>query len=159
MKAVLCKPNEKPKVVDLPKKHDYLDIKALLEIESPISCVSRKIGNAYYDIWCDDEGLFPEKKYASAMLIKEGCREILCGNLLIAKHDGEGNTVGLTPKEREKILDSWNWGNNATIMNYHRQTYGFVNVDENGDMVLCVDYAGFGQVLLHKNGALLKYSI
>ena len=158
MKVILCKPNEQPKVVDIKKDHDYHDIKRLLEIESPLTCVERKIGNAYYDFWCDDEGLFPNKKYASAILMNYEGEEILCGNVLIAKHDNEGNLVGLTKKEREKILDSKNWVCNLAFMKY-KYGHGGCLVDTDGNMVLTHDYIGFGEVLLHRSGYLLKYSI
>lgn len=158
MKVILCKPNEQPKAVDIKEDHDYRDIKRLLEIESPLTCVERKIGNAYYDLWCDDEGLFPDKKYASAMLMHHEGQEILCGNVLIAKHDGEGNTIGLKKEELEEILNDSNWVNNRVLMKY-RFSHGGCMLDENGDMVIASDYIGFGEVCLHKGGTLLKYSI
>ena len=162
MKAILCKPNEKPKVVDLPKRHTYLDIKALLEIESPLTCVERKIGNAYYDFWCDDEGLFQEKKYASAILMRCEQPEILCGNVLIAKHDGKGNLVGLTEEEQKNIFDGENWSCNFALMKYMVGKYGNGRdalFDGDGNMVITHDYLGFGEVLLHRDGHILKYSI
>lgn len=157
MKVILCKPNEKPKVVDLPKDHTYLDIKALLEIESPLTCVERKIGNAYYDVWADDEGLYPETKYASGLCIN--AREILCGNILIAKHDNEGNLIGLTKEQQDKILDNSNWLCNEEFINWQLCNVDHCVLNEDGHQKIFSNYEGFSEVLLHKNGYMLKYLI
>lgn len=155
MKLILCKPNEMAKVVELPKKHNYKDLKRLLEIESPLTCVSRKIGDTYYDFWCDDEGLFPKKKYLCG--ICRNAQELLCGNILIAGHDDEGNTIGLTEEDIEKILNDRNFVCNEDFLkfggapNYPR--------NEDGDAIIVSDYIGFGAVLLNPMGYMLKYSI
>ena len=157
MKIILCKPNEEPKVIDLAKNHKYTDLLDLLECRC-LTCVERKIGKHYYDFWCDDEGLFPDKKYASAILMHYEGQEILCGNVIIAKHDNAGNTIGLKKEELEEILNDSNWINNRVFMKY-QLSHGGCMLDENGDMVIASDYIGFGEVCLHKGGTLLKYSI
>lgn len=158
MKVILCKPNMKPQVVDIPKKHTYLDIKALLEIESPLTCVSRKIGNKYYDFWCDDEGLFPEKKYVCG--ICTNANELLCGNILIAKNDNEGNLTGLTGDEIEKVLDDHNFECNEEYIRFckERRNINFLK-DQYGNSLIIGDYIGFGSVCLNPMGYMLKYSI
>ena len=155
MKLILCKPNEMAKVVELPKDHSYKDLKRLLEIESPLTCVSRKIGDTYYDFWCDDEGLYPDKKYLCG--ICRNAEELLCGNILIARHDGEGNTIGLTEEDVKNILDEHNFICIEDFLNYG----GTPNYpcNEDGDVMIVSDYIGFGAVFLKPMGYLLKYTI
>ena len=97
MKLLLIKPKEKFEVVKLPKKHHYTDLKKLLEIDSPLTVVERKIGEKYFDIWLDDEGLLKEDRQLTGACMNAG--EYLVGNLLIATHDDEGNTTGLTDEQ------------------------------------------------------------
>lgn len=158
MKVILCKPNEKPKVVDLSKKHTYLDIRALLEIKSPITCVERKIGNDYYDFWCDDEGLFKNKKYMCGVCTN--ANEVLCGNILIAKNDDEGNLIGLTKDEIEKVLDDHNFTSNETYIKFckERRNMDFLK-DQCGNSLIIGNYIGFGSIYLNPMGYMLKYSI
>lgn len=59
-----------------------------------IDIVRRKIGRKYYDIICDDEGLFDESPKISAINNLGGV--MLVGNLLITNADEEGETIGLT---------------------------------------------------------------
>lgn len=54
----------------------------------------RQIGERYYDIFCDDIGLFLEDAIVSA--IDDHDKPMLVGNLLIANHDADGNTTSLT---------------------------------------------------------------
>ena len=58
-----------------------------------IDIVSRKIGCKYYDIVCDDEGLFKDQVKVSA--VDGNGQAMLVGKLFICKHDGHGNEVGL----------------------------------------------------------------
>lgn len=57
----------------------------------------RKIGEHYYDILCDEEGLLKENRAMSAVDLF--FRERLYGNLIIAKHNDNGEMVGLTNDE------------------------------------------------------------
>lgn len=158
MQVILCKPNDKPKVVDMPEKHTYLDIKALLEIESPLTCVSRKIGDAYYDFWLDDEGLFPENKCMCG--ICTNAKEVLCGNILVAKSDNEGNLIGLTEDEIEKVLDAHNFMSNEKYISFceERRNTDFLK-SRDGNSLIIGDYIGFGSVYLNPVGYTLIYSI
>lgn len=65
-------------------------------------CVARKIeGRKVYDIWHDDEFLYKNMPWE----LTGKCvnfDEILLGNIIIARHDSAGNTIGLTDSE---ILD------------------------------------------------------
>jgi len=59
-----------------------------------IDVVSCKIGNKYYDIVHDDEGLYADNALVSA--VDGSGQPMLVGKLLICNHDGEGNEAGLT---------------------------------------------------------------
>ena len=107
MKLALVK-DGKVEVVELSKEHDYRDLKRLLEIDSPLDCIERKVNGKTFDIWIDDEGALKDDEKITAMTImerKEGKRvcEFILGNLIIAHHDGEGNTTGLSDEEIELV--------------------------------------------------------
>lgn len=80
---------------------DYKDIKRLLEIDSPITIAERKIGDTYYDVWVDDEGLLKDTNRIVGLCMN--ARELLVGGIVILKCDSEGNTIGLNDKEIEEI--------------------------------------------------------
>ena len=85
-------------IVELPKNLDgYYE---MLDCTT-IDIVSRKIGNKYYDIVCDDEGLFAENAIVSAF--DEKGQPMLVGKLLICNHDGQGNEAGLTQEDIQNI--------------------------------------------------------
>lgn len=68
---------------------------------------NRAVGNSRYDIFVDDEGLFAEKPIVTAIRLGEGGPEpMLVGNLILAKHDGEGNTTSLTDEDISNIEDN-----------------------------------------------------
>ena len=62
---------------------------------------TRKIGEHYYDIYCDDEGLLKDKPMVSAM--SPDNQPMLVGNLFIVKHNDEGDAVSLTDEEIKEI--------------------------------------------------------
>ena len=66
-----------------------------------IDIVSRKIGGKYYDIVCDDEGLFKDD-FSVSMVDADG-NGLLVGKLLICNHDGDGNEVGLSDDDIDNI--------------------------------------------------------
>ena len=84
-------------------KFDVLNIENTLdEFYRLIDCscidiVRRKIGRKWFDIICDDEGLFAESPKISA--INNWGRPMLVGNLLITKTGEEGETIGLNSNE------------------------------------------------------------
>lgn len=63
---------------------------------------TRKIGETYYDIYCDDEGLLKDNPIVSAINYRG--EVMLVGNLIFAHHDEEGNTVGLKERDVREIL-------------------------------------------------------
>lgn len=95
MKLALIKDGN-VEVVELPKKHNYTDIKALLEIESPIDCIEREIGGKIYDLWIDDEGALKEDDVITAITFHEGAPcEFVLGRILVSHHNEEGAMTGL----------------------------------------------------------------
>lgn len=87
----LIDPEGQACVVEIPNGLD--GYYKLLDCET-IDIVRRKIGGKYYDIVCDDEGLFKETVNVSAV-DGEG-QAMLVGKLLICNHDGHGNEASLT---------------------------------------------------------------
>lgn len=71
---------------------DYIDI------------VTRKIGDTYFDIICDDEGLLKDNPRITAV-DTEG-NPMLVGNLIFSHTNEEGETVGITDEEIKMIRDN-----------------------------------------------------
>ena len=101
MKVIIISPTEAPAVYNLSKEHDYKDIKKILGIESPVDCIERRIGEKWYDLWIDDEGLFKEEKYVTAVC--KDANEIIVGKIMIANHTKDGNIKGLTNEDIDNI--------------------------------------------------------
>ena len=66
-----------------------------------IDIVQRKIGGKWFDVMCDDEGLYRSDQKISA--INDMGQPMLVGNLMFFKHDEAGNTIGLEAEEIEHI--------------------------------------------------------
>lgn len=65
----------------------------------------RKIGGKYYDIFCDDVGLFVDKPKVSAICESE-MSPMLVGNLIFANHDDAGNTTSLSDEDIFRIKNN-----------------------------------------------------
>ena len=63
---------------------------------------SRRIGDNYYDIYCDDEGLLQCNPVVSA--VSEDRKPMLVGNLFVTKTNDEGETISLTTEEISEVL-------------------------------------------------------
>ena len=66
---------------------------------------TRKIGGKYFDIFCDDIGLFKDNNPVSA--VDKDLKPMLVGNLIFANHDDQGNTTSLDEDDMIKILSSY----------------------------------------------------
>lgn len=90
----------------------HAEIKELDDYYKHLECecmdvARRKIGNKYFDIWVDYEGLLVDKPVISAIRIVENAFEpMLAGNLILANHDLEGNTTSLSRSDAEMIIDN-----------------------------------------------------
>lgn len=80
-----------------------------------IDIVDRKIGDGYYSIICDDEGLLKSDYRISS--INKNKEPMLVGNLLITKHNYEGEDIGLTEDEAYQIMHGGNIGMAFTLDN------------------------------------------
>lgn len=103
MKAVYLnvKDCEKAQVIEI---EDELAVFYDLIGCSLITVTERKIGEHYYDIIADDEGLFVENPKVSAL--DEIGHGALVGNLIVVKHDGNGKFQGLTDEEAQEVLSA-----------------------------------------------------
>lgn len=77
--------------------YEYLDCRCF-------DIATRKVGQTYYDIYCDDEGLLKADPILSA--INHDGEPMLVGNLIFALHNAEGETVGLTETNIAEIIDN-----------------------------------------------------
>ena len=69
---------------------------------------SRKVGGKYYDIFCDDEGLFVEHPVVTGgrRTADGGIEPMLVGNLVFTLTDGEGGTIGITDEDVNNIEEN-----------------------------------------------------
>jgi len=73
---------------------------------SVIDIPMRRIGGVYYDIVCDEEGLYNSDNRIQ-MIHKDTNVPMLVGNLFICKDDGKGELKSLDNEDVEKIRQSW----------------------------------------------------
>lgn len=66
-----------------------------------IDIVERRIGKKWFDVMCDEEGLFREPQKISA--INDMGQPMLVGNLMFFHNDGEGNLTGLEDSDIEHL--------------------------------------------------------
>lgn len=69
-----------------------------------IRCVNIK--GIDFDIWFDDEFMLREEAPIPTMPLPNG--DVLCGKVLIAKNNEDGDTIGLTAEEKH-IFKDWFW--------------------------------------------------
>lgn len=69
-----------------------------------IDITTRKIGDKYYDIICDDEGLLKGEIRISAL--DKDDEPCLAGNLIISNYDDWGNGVSLDDADVRNILNN-----------------------------------------------------
>lgn len=77
----------------------------ILECEC-FDVVTRKIGENYYSIFCDDEGLMKENPIVTAFVKGRSYQPMLVGNLFVTMTDEEGNTISLTNEQIVEVLGS-----------------------------------------------------
>lgn len=82
---------------NLDEFYEVLDCNTIDLDCNTIDIVVRKIGTEYFDIVCDDEGLFKENPRVSA--VDKNGKPMLVGNLFICKHDNEGRLVSLSASD------------------------------------------------------------
>ncbi len=90
---------ELPKVIDI---EDKLEVFYELIGCRCIDILRRKIGNKYFDIIIDDEGLLKESYIISA--VDTQFKPMLAGNLIVSKSDDEGKMIDLSEEDIKQIL-------------------------------------------------------
>ena len=92
--------------VDIDDQFEEIEVTELEDYYKHLECdcfdiAHRKIGDKYYDIFCDDAGLFRDGFIFSAIFpTGEG---MLVGNLIFANHDDQGNTTSLSDDDIRNI--------------------------------------------------------
>lgn len=131
VRCLLLSPNDEPKIVTI--EEDYREIKKVLEIESPVTCVHRMIGDKEFDLWVDDEGLL-KGGLEGVAYCKNAC-EVLVGKCLIANN----------------VLDEMESLTDEDIHLIQEELY-FVSEDK------VIDYNG-QQVVFKKGGVFVGYNV
>lgn len=90
-----------------------------------IDITVRKIGDSYYCIVCDDEGLLKEDIQVTAFNVDN--EPALVGNLLIMSHDECGELLSLTDRDIDNIKN-------------HVHSYKFVATGSVHGVLIDVDY-------------------
>ena len=104
MKAVVISAIEN----DIQKMVQVKDVERSLEsYYKEIGCdiidvTSRKIGDQWYDIICDDEGLLKDNPVVTA--VDMSGHPALVGGLIICRYDGEGDFTDLTDEDVELVM-------------------------------------------------------
>lgn len=95
-------------LIDISNSNPYIaeidgSLKSIYKILncSLFDIATRKIGDKYFDIYCDDEGLLKCSPVVSAMSANH--EPMLVGNLFIVNHDDEGEMTSLTDEEIDLI--------------------------------------------------------
>ena len=109
IKGILITPNQKetkPRVYEA-EIDSYKDYYPLLECDT-FDIQSRRFKDKWWDIYCDDEGLFKEINRPSILTFNKNGQlvEQIVGNVFIVSHDDEGNTISLTDEEVEAVLSA-----------------------------------------------------
>lgn len=111
IKGVLGKINERGEVefsIHDFEYNNYKDIYTLLNIKL-FTVAVRKIGNTYYDIYCDDEGVY-NSNIPAMISCDDNCfgTEVIFGNVFICKCNDEGDMTSLLDYECIDILNHIN---------------------------------------------------
>lgn len=108
IKGVLVTPNQegtKPRVHEL-EVNSYKDYYPLLECDT-FDIQTRKFGDHWLDIYCDDEGLYKEGNKPAIVTSNGKTKEVvevIVGNVFIVSHNDEGETISLTDEQIQAVL-------------------------------------------------------
>lgn len=96
------------KAIDF-EHNDYKDFHTLIHCDY-FDIVTRKFGDTYCDIFCDDEGLIKGGKKIPSIFTfsedKETMVEQIVGSVFICDHDDEGNSISLNEQQLSNIIKS-----------------------------------------------------
>lgn len=73
---------------------------------STFDIISRKFGDEWLDVYCDDEGLTKGKILSMITIGKdEQVIEKIVGTIFIVNHNNNGETISLTDEQIKKVMD------------------------------------------------------
>ena len=86
--------------------NSYKDYYKILNCDT-FDIQTRKFGDEWLDIYCDDDGLFRENNEPSVLTFANGkLVEQIVGNVFIVNHDDEGETISLTDEQIKKVMET-----------------------------------------------------
>ena len=93
--ALLCDPTSKSiysRVKQLDSEKTRADMRHIIDCDL-VTCTEIEVEGKYYDVWSDDEALLKLNPVLN-LYVCDGL--IIFGNLLFAKSDDDGETIGLS---------------------------------------------------------------
>ena len=93
--ALLCDPNSKSiysRVKQLDSEKTLADMRHIIDCDL-VTCTEIEVEGKYYDVWSDDAALLKLNPVPN-LYVCDGL--IIFGNLLFAKSDDDGQTIGLS---------------------------------------------------------------
>ena len=93
--ALLCDPTSKSiysRVKQLDSETMLSDMRNIIDCEL-VTCTEIEVEGKYFDVWSDDEALLCDNPVPN-LYVCDGL--IIFGNLLFAKSDDDGETIGLS---------------------------------------------------------------
>ena len=127
MKAILCKPILTQKlltyhtsVVKLEKDKDdeFSTLKSMYHLLGCrcIDCATVTLQDKVFDVWFDDEFIYSQQPLLPNVLTDR--QQLILGNVLIAKADKEGVTIGLEDGEIEMVAE-WLLDNHSQAIKHY----------------------------------------
>ena len=108
IKGVLITPNQEgtlPREYTL-KEESIKDFHNLLDCDT-FDIQSRKFGDEWLDVYCDDEGLLKADNKPAIVTFMDGeISEIIVGSVFICNCNEKGETISLTDEQVKKVLAS-----------------------------------------------------
>ena len=128
MKAILCKPILTQKLLtyhtsvvklEKDKDDDFSTLESmhhLLDCRC-VDCATVTINNKVFDVWFDDEFFYSQQPLLPNVLTNR--QQLILGNVLIAKADKEGVTIGLEDGELEAVEECLLDNHSQAIKHYN----------------------------------------
>lgn len=127
MKAILCKPILTQKLLtyhtsvvklEKDKDDDFSTLESmhhLLDCRC-VDCATVTINNKVFDVWFDDELFYSQRPLLPNVITDR--QQLILGNILIAKADKEGVTIGLEDGEIEMVAE-WLLDNHSQAIKHY----------------------------------------